>query len=178
MKPYGLKYDEFVQATDDRPTFKFAILPEIADLGVDFLPFRTHYSDTGWDVKCAEHKGITLRAGQYAKISLGFRVFSPPGYWLELRPRSSSFAKKQLHALYGVIDQGWEGPCLFACQYLPDINSMGKDLVINFGEAIGQLVPMERQEMKVELISNEQYDELCKARAGTRKDGGFGSTSQ
>src|SRR5208282_5678509 len=92
MKYYGLKYGEYDEHTgksiDERPLFQFAISPEVANCGIDFLPHRTHDTDTGWDVKCADLK-VVLRAGLYAKIDLGFRVFSPPGYWLELRPRSS-----------------------------------------------------------------------------------------
>ena len=162
----------------DEPIFKFAVSPGLENCGINFLPSRTHDSDTGWDCKCANINGLTLRAGQYSKIDLGFRVFSPPGYWLELRPRSSSFAKKYLHALYGVLDYSWEGECIFACQYLPDISSLAQDLFISFGEAIGQMVPIKRQEMKVELISNEEYDKLCKERNGSRGANGFGSTDK
>jgi dUTPase len=107
---------------------------------------------------------------------LGFRVFAPEGWWLELRPRSSTFAKKQLHCLYGVIDEDYEGECLFACQYIPDISTMGNDLTIGSGDAIGQLVPVRRQEMKVEMVTNEEYEKFCKERSASRGTGGFGST--
>jgi dUTP pyrophosphatase len=159
------------------PVFKFAIKNNLTDYttSLTFLPTKAHQEDTGWDVRAAE--SFTLRAGQYAKIPLGFRMFAPPGYWLELRPRSSSFVKKQLHALYGVIDETWEGQCLFACQYIPDISAMGQDLEIKFGDAIGQIIPIKRQEMMVENISNEEYDRLCNERKGSRGVGGFGSTS-
>lgn len=155
------------------PIFRFALLEGLDDT---FVPTRANDNDTGWDVRTTT--SVRLRAGQYAKLPLGFRTLAPKGYWLELRPRSSSFAKKQLHCLYGVIDEGYENEMVFACQYLPDINAMGKDLVIEKGEAIGQLVPVKRQEMIVQVISNEEYQRLVGERKGSRGTGGFGSTGK
>lgn len=155
------------------PTFRFAMRKE---LSYQYFPKKGSERATGWDVCAVPQEPIKLRAGQYAKIPLGFRVFAPEGWWLELRPRSSTFAKKQLHCLYGVIDEDYEGECLFACQYIPDISSLGNDIVIASGDVIGQLVPVKRQEMKVEMVSNEEYNELCKKRNTNRGTGGFGST--
>jgi dUTP pyrophosphatase len=159
------------------PIFKFAMRRELQGQP-QYYPKRGTPLATGWDVCAAPQKPITLRAGQYAKIPLGFRVFAPEGWWLELRPRSSTFAKKQLNCLYGVIDEDYEGECLFACQYIPDISAMGTDLVIASGDAIGQIIPVQRQEMKVELVTNEEYEKLCKERSANRGSGGFGSTTR
>jgi dUTPase len=93
---------------------------------------------------------------------------------MELRPRSSSFAKKNLHALYGVIDEDYEGNCVFAAQYIPHDYTVA--LEIQEGEAIGQIIPVKRQEMIVERVTNEEYEKLCKGRQATRGSGGFGST--
>ena len=143
----------------------------------DLLPRKAHPQDTGWDVR-SRLEEIVLRPGQYAKIPLGFRVFAPEGWWLELRPRSSTFAKKQLHSLYGVIDEGYENEVIFACQYLPDLSSMGQDLVIRSGDAIGQIVPVKRQEMVVEEVTEEEYQKLVLQRNSSRGLGGFGSSDQ
>jgi len=105
-------------------------------------------------------------------------MFAPEGWWMELRPRSSTFAKKRLHSLYGVIDEDYEGECLFACQYIPDICTLGNDLKIEFGEAIGQIVPVRRQEMIVEAITEEEYQKLVATRKFNRGAGGFGSTDK
>ena len=180
---------------DDKiPTFKFAINEGLSDL---YLPVRGTDRATGWDVKSTEK--VTIKPGEYAKIPLGFRMFCPAGWWMELRPRSSSFAKKNLHALYGVIDEDYEGQCIFACQYLPlvrieaeldepygsgyKINGViteyvAEDLVIQEGEAIGQIIPVRREEMIVERVTNEEYEKLCKERSASRGSGGFGSTSR
>lgn len=170
----------------DIPVFKFALNEGLSE---DFLPTKAHSTDTGWDVRAAEE--VIIGPGQYVKIPLGFRVFAPEGWWLELRPRSSSFAKKKLHTLYGVIDFSYEGPCIFAVQYLPERVRNSQEICnittyympnetfkIEKGEAIGQLIPIERQEMKIERVSNEEYQKLCNQRQGSRGEGGFGSSSR
>jgi len=179
------------------PNFKFAIREDVKDSPISPLPERGTDRSTGWDVKAfpKDRQPIVVKPGEYIKISLGFRTLSPEGWWLELRPRSSSFAKKSLHFLYGVIDEDYEGDMIFAAQYLPTNkekmvshpglvedtleHSMAlNSLVIQFGEAIGQLVPVKRQEMAVTSVTNEEFDILCAERKGNRGSGGFGSTSK
>lgn len=165
----------------ETPVFKFALFDGVSE---QFLPTKGSEKASGWDVRASGN--YTLMVSQYAKISLGFRVFTPPGWWLELRPRSSSLAKKNLHALYGVIDEDYEGELVFACQYLPSANmrighgrAFDLDLLeIEDGEAIGQLIPYRRQEMVVEQVSNEEYQRLTKERQFSRGAGGFGSTGK
>ena len=156
---------------DKIPTFKFAIKEGLSDT---YLPVRGTDKATGWDVRSTERLLINPR--EYVKISLGFRLFCPSGWWVELRPRSSSFAKKNLHALYGVIDEDYEGNCVFAAQYIPHDYTVS--LEIQEGEAIGQIIPVKRQEMIVERVTNEEYEKLCKERSASRGAGGFGSTSK
>jgi dUTPase len=183
------------------PDFKFAIREDLKDTRDLFLPSRGTPKSTGWDVRAAweDKESRVISFGEHIKIPLGFRTFAPDGWWYELKPRSSTFVKKKLHSLYGTIDEDYEGQLIFACQYLPEFRieyfqQLGgagelsyiftKDeventsLTIDFGEAIGQIIPVKRQEMSVESISNEEFDTLCKKRAGHRGDGGFGSTSK
>ena len=152
------------------PIFKFALNVGLSD---EFLPIKGSERASGWDVRSV--RTVILDPYNYTKIDLGFRMFSPPGWWMELRPRSSTFAKKHLHALYGVIDEDYEGQCVFACQYLP-MDRINGQLIIEPGEAIGQMIPVKRQEMIVERVSNEEYESLCKNRNTSRGSGGFGST--
>lgn len=156
---------------EELPTFKFAIKEGLSDI---YLPSKGSSRASGWDVRSTDQ--LIIRAGEYAKIPLGFRLLCPPGWWMELRPRSSSFAKKSLHALYGVIDEDYEGQLVFACQYLPEKSEVPGYIVIQEGEAVGQIIPVKRQEMIVEKISNEEYEKFCKERNASRGSGGFGST--
>jgi dUTPase len=162
---------------NDIPKFMFALREDLKN-DKHFLPSRAEPYATGWDVSCAtkDHKDLVVRPGAYVKIDLGFRVFCPDGWWLKLEPRSSTFTKKSLHSLCGVIDSSYEGSMAYCGFYSPDVNAMGKDLVIKFGERIGQIIPVLRQEMIVDEISNGDYDKFCEKRNGVRKTGGFGSS--
>jgi dUTPase len=171
------------------PNFKFAITQNvISALPVelegktlearDFLPTRNSKLDTGFDVRCAVPGGVEVCPTEYVKIPLGFRAFCPPGWWLKLVPRSSTFIKDNLHALYGTIDEGFENEMMFVGQFNPSERVIrNSDCIhIPFGKRIAQLVPVERVEMNVEEVSNEVYDTLCKERKGSRGIGGFGSS--
>lgn len=161
----------------DTPIYKFALRADIENL-TQFLPKQGEPLATGFDVRAApiDRKPLVLRPGQYFKIPLGFRAFCPAGWWFKLEPRSSTFAKKQVHALCGIIDEAYENEAVFAGQYIPDITKFAEDLTINFGDALGQIIPFKRQLMVVEHVSNAEFDQLCKARNGQRGTGGFGST--
>jgi len=180
------------------PTYKFALREDLKE-EKQFLPTKAEPKATGWDVRAAmpDRQSLILKPFQHAKIPLGFRGFCPDGWWYELKPRSSTFGKKFLHALYGTIDETYEGELVFACQYIPTfdmqelvyenefefrdkvsliISNSLADLVINFGDAIGQIIPIERQEMRVLEISNQEYNSDCEQRDAERRTGGFGST--
>lgn len=142
----------------------------------DFLPKQANMTDTGYDVRCAEPNGVSLKPGVYKLINLGFNVFCPDGWWLKLVPRSSTFAKKHCHALYGTIDESYPDNVKFAVQYIPDSSVLLKnELSISFGERIGQIIPVRREIMEVKIGSKEEIKKLHALRASGRI-GGFGST--
>jgi dUTPase len=168
------------------PTFKFAVNDGLSNI---FLPTRKDDKDTGWDVRCAEKDGVIFQPFEKKLINLGIRMFAPEGWWLELRPRSSSFYKKDMHCLYGVIDEGFERNLLLACQYIPKPFFIEEDdkmytpsiikappLKIEFEDRIGQVIPVKRQQMNVEFVSNDDYDASCIKRQGNRGTKGFGSS--
>lgn len=158
------------------PKFRFALREDLQK-EKKFLPTRSTPVATGWDVRCAQkdRKQIIVRPGHYVKIDLGFRVIPPEGWWLKLNPRSSTFAKKSLHCLYGVIDNDFRSGMIFVAQHLPDVRAMGVDLTINFGDAIGQLIPVRLENMVVDEVSNEEYDQFCKNETDNiRGEKGFG----
>jgi len=166
------------------PNFKFALREDLKN-NKEFLPTKAEPHATGWDVRAAT--SLSLSPFEKAIIPLGFRTFCPEGWWFELKPRSSTFGKKRLHCLYGTIDETYEGELLLACQYIPEAIictnnetsfSNSKKLEINFGDALGQIIPVKRKEMIVEEISNEEYDVLCKNRNASRGASGFGSTGK
>jgi dUTP pyrophosphatase len=159
------------------PEFKFALREDLKDKP-EFLPTRSNQNDTGFDVRCAEPDGVTFLPFECKTISLGIRAFCPEGYWYELKPRSSTFVKKNLHCLYGTIDECYGGTLMLAAQYIPLASISEPFLRIEFGERIGQIIPVRRQEMIVTGISNEEIERLYLERNSSRGAGGFGSSGQ
>lgn len=173
------------------PEFKFAVREDLLDV-VDeasnqnlFLPSKGEPDATGWDVRAAQadRKDIIIRPFEYCMIPLGFRAFCPKGWWYNLHPRSSSFVKKNMHCLIGTIDETYPKEVMLAFQFIPNNKIETKacmckngSLIIPFATPIAQIIPIERQEMLVTEISNEDIENLYQNRNSVRK-GGFGSTS-
>lgn len=173
---YNSVLEQFV--IPESPRFRFAVREGLDNT---FLPTKSEPFATGWDVRSAEEEFV-LQSFEHKLIRLGFRMYAPEGYWLELRPRSSTFAKKGLHCLYGVIDEHYPNELMLAVEFIPFRKTTDRgDIVetssvtIPFGEKIAQVVPIKRREMLVERISNEQIDALYQTRNSVRT-GGFGST--
>src|ERR1700690_3710850 len=103
------------------PIFKFALRDDLKD-SKEFLPSKAHETDTGYDVRAAQsdRKNIIIKPYEYFKIPLGFRVRPDNGWWFQIFPRSSSFIKKHIHALYGVVDEGFPLETHFVGQYQPN----------------------------------------------------------
>lgn len=163
---------------NELPIFKFALVDRVEG-DKRFLPTKGEPKATGYDVRACmvNKKPLVIRPGQYVRIPLGYRCFISEGWWYEIKPRSSSFAKKHLHCLYGTVDEHFQNEAMLCAQFIPDVSDMTKDLVIEYGEAIGQIIPIKRQEMIVEEISNDEIERLYKERP-TDRVGGFGSTDR
>lgn len=164
----------------NEPIFKFAIREDLKDVEDMFVPTRAEPYATGWDVRAASknRNPILIYPYEYFKIPLGFSALPPEGWWFQLFPRSSSLTKKHMHNLIGIIDEHYSLEVLFAGQYCPDKDNlnMHAPLKIEFGESIGQIIPVKRVDMVVEKISIEEFNDLCSKRQSVRI-GGFGSTS-
>jgi len=154
-----------------------------------YLPERSEELSTGYDVRNAG-PDIELAPFQKALIPLGFRSVIPEGWFFELYPRSSSFHKKSIHSLYGVIDESYENQWYFACQYIPQRAHMADDsgkinwhnywsenvLKIERGERIAQIILRNRYSFNPKEVSDDAFDFLVKERGAKRGLGGFGST--
>lgn len=190
---------------NDVPNFKFALRNGLENSNKFessyFLPTKGEPFATGYDVRAALYRdSIIIKPGEYFKIPLGFRVIPEEGWSFELHPRSSSFAKKNMHCLIGIIDEHYAEEVMFCGQYIPEFDlSTNVDerdqystdcrdydatttisrefLEINFGNAIGQIIPVKRISMNVSEITNKEFDRLCKERNAVR-NGGFGSTDE
>ncbi len=157
------------------PEFKFALREDLKD-DKRFLPTQATPNSLGFDVRAAPYdkQPIIVNHNDYIKVPLGFRCIPESGWGFELHPRSSSFIKKYMHSLIGIIDEDYSFEVFWCSHYIsPNL----EPLVIQFGDAIGQIIPVRRQDMSVAEICNQEFDDLCRQKNFSRT-GGFGSTSK
>lgn len=72
------------------------------------IPYRTHGDeDAGYDLVCIENKIIWPHS--CVEVDTGWDIKIPDGYWGSIKSRSSTFAKRKLMVLEGIIDPGYTG---------------------------------------------------------------------
>lgn len=127
------------------------------------LPAYAHESDAGMDVRSVAE--VVVPAQDRALIPTGLVVLLPPGYEVQVRPRSGLAFKSGITVLNtpGTIDAGYRGEIgviLF--------NTTNTDFLVHKADRVAQLVvaPVTR----VDVVEAESVD------ATDRGAGGFGST--
>ena len=129
------------------------------------LPSYRHEGDAGVDLYNVG-EDVELAPLKRCLIPTGIKVAIPPGYELQIRPRSGLALKKGLTVLNtpGTIDSSYRGE---VGVIVFNANPQEK-VLIGKGERIAQMVLK-----KVEAIEWEICEELD---ATHRNEGGFGST--
>lgn len=119
----------------------------------------------GMDVVSAEE--LTLAPGQRHAVATGFAIAIPPGYEVQVRPRSGLALKHGITCLNtpGTIDEDYRGEVKVI---LANLGS--EPFAVKRGERIAQLVPA-----PVLKASFREVTQLGETKRGT---GGFGSTGQ
>lgn len=137
---------------------------QIVLLNESCRPYKKYPHDAGFDLRANLDITEILRPGEYKKIGTGVCMAIPPGYYGDIRGRSS-FNTKGIICPGGTVDAGYTGEI---CVVL--VNMSGKAYFIEPGERIAQLViaPIPA----VELV---EVDELAGSERG---DKGFGSTGR
>lgn len=154
------------------------------------IPQYAHISDSGLDLYAIED--ITLKPGEKALIRTGIKVALPPGYELQVRPKSGRALKTELRVANtpGTIDQGYRDEIKVIMENIdPPIRSInisnwdennnvvhfsdiefGQSYTIGKGEKFAQLVLAETPK-----VSFYRVDSV--ADIGEDRGGGFGSSS-
>jgi dUTP pyrophosphatase len=119
----------------------------------------------GADVHAAVHDEVTLMPGGRALVPAGFALEIPPGYEIQIRPRSGLALKHGVTLLNspGTIDADYRGPVgvLLA-------NFGTQPFTIARGDRIAQLI--------LARVERAVFDERSSLAGSARGDGGFGST--
>jgi dUTP pyrophosphatase len=146
----------------DPITIALKRLPHGAD-----LPAPAYATDgaAGMDVVSAE--GMVLAPGARAAVATGFAMAIPPGYEVQVRPRSGLALKHGITCLNtpGTIDSDYRGEVKVI---LANLGS--EDFVIARGDRIAQLVPAP--------VQRAVLDETDMLEDTVRGAGGFGSTGR
>ncbi|MEO7564193.1 MAG: dUTP diphosphatase [Sphingomicrobium sp.] len=129
------------------------------------LPSYATEGAAGMDVVAAED--VTLAPGARHAVATGFAIAIPPGYEVQVRPRSGLALKHGITCLNtpGTIDEDYRGEVKVI---LANLGS--EPFQVNRGERIAQLVPA-----KVQKAALEEVTELGSTARGA---GGFGSTGR
>ncbi len=129
------------------------------------LPLPAYASDgaAGMDVVAAET--LTLRPGTRHAVATGFAMAIPPGYEVQVRPRSGLALKHGITCLNtpGTIDSDYRGEVKVILANLSDDN-----FEIRRGDRIAQLVPAP--------VQRAAFAEVAALDDTARGAGGFGST--
>jgi dUTP pyrophosphatase len=119
----------------------------------------------GMDVVAAED--VTLDPGQRHAVATGFAIAIPPGFEVQVRPRSGLALKHGVTCLNtpGTIDEDYRGEVKVI---LANLGS--EPFAVRRGERIAQLVPAP--------VLKARFREVAQLDVTSRGAGGFGSTGQ
>ena len=148
------------------------------------IPQYAHISDSGVDVYALED--ITIHPGETVLVPTGVKVALPPGYEIQVRPKSGRALKTKLRVANtpGTIDSGYRDEIKVIIENIePPIRDItlddegkvasilhGSDYFIGAGEKFCQLVLSEVPKMSFYRVDSvKEVDEIDRG-------GGFGST--
>ena len=131
------------------------------------LPLPSYASDgaAGLDVVSAED--VTLAPGARHAVATGFAIAIPPGYEVQVRPRSGLALKHGVTCLNtpGTIDSDYRGEVKVILA-----NLGAEPFEVRRGERIAQLVPA--------TVLRAEFEEVEDLDSTERGGGGFGSTGR
>jgi dUTP pyrophosphatase len=129
------------------------------------LPAYMTHGAAGADVVAAVEGELVLAPGERAVVPTGFALEVPPGYEVQIRPRSGLAAKHGVTCLNspGTIDSDYRGPVGVVL-----VNLGHEPFVVRRGERIAQLI--------VAPVVQADFREVEALAVSARGQGGFGST--
>lgn len=149
------------------------------------LPKKAHAGDAGFDLVAVED--VLINPGETVLVKTGLAFELPPGYEMQIRPRSGVTLKTKLRVQLGTVDANYRGEvgvivdntCDRDAIYSPrditgetDLNSGGQSIygtyTIRKGDRIAQAVIQ-----RLPSVEMFEVDELGDSGRGTA---GFGST--
>jgi dUTP pyrophosphatase len=136
------------------------------------LPTKSTEGAFCWDLYVplsAPHR--VIGAGDVCCVSTGLKMEIPPGYEVQIRPRSGLAVKEGVTVLNspGCVDSDFRGT---VCVILTKLNKIGGEFfVIQPGQRIAQMCIVKAPDIGIELTAEELSET-------SRGEGGFGSTGK
>jgi dUTP pyrophosphatase len=147
-------------------TLALRLLPHADGLA---LPAYETEGAAGMDLRAAvpQDAPVTLQPGERQMIPTGLSMAIPPGYEVQVRPRSGLAAKHGLTCLNspGTVDSDYRGELKVIL-----INLGREAFVVQRGERIAQMV--------VAPVTRGVFEEVDVLPETVRGEGGFGSTGR
>ncbi len=131
------------------------------------LPFPTYATEGAAGLDVVTAVDLSLAPSERMAVPTGFAIEIPPGYEVQVRPRSGLALKHGVTCLNtpGTIDSDYRGELKILL-----INHGSEPFAVRRGERIAQLVPA-----AVTIAAFDEVEELEETHRGA---GGFGSTGQ
>ena len=131
------------------------------------LPFPVYATDGAAGLDIVTAVDLSLAPGERMAVPTGFVIEIPPGYEVQVRPRSGLALKHGVTCLNtpGTIDSDYRGEVKVILA-----NLGGETFSVSRGERIAQLVPAP--------VLRATFEEVAELSDTTRGSGGFGSTGR
>lgn len=124
-------------------------------------PSQAYEGDAGWDLAVTEAKSVPV--GATVTFPTGVFVAIPPYLWGRITGRSSTWRKRGLLVIEGVIDSGYRGE-----QLVTVVNLGHEPQRVEVGERLAQLI--------LHRIEHAQFFEIDTLPPSARGENGFGSS--
>ena len=131
------------------------------------LPFPGYATEGAAGLDVVTAVDVSLAPGERMAVPTGFAIEIPPGYEVQVRPRSGLALKHGVTCLNtpGTIDSDYRGEVKVI------LANLGADpFSVRRGERIAQLVPAP--------VLRATFEEVAELGGTSRGSGGFGSTGQ
>ena len=125
--------------------------------------------DAGFDLYHASNETLTVAPFKSLMINAGISVKLPEDCCALVYPRSSTFRKRGLFVVPGLIDSGYTGP-IYTFVWHPNLDNVDRPILIEPWERLSQLLII-----PIPSIVVKKVDELPKTERGNN---GFGSTGR
>lgn len=123
--------------------------------------------DAGLDLYNASGEQLIVTPQKSLMVPNGISVKIPDGFCGFIRSRSSTFKKRGLFIVHGLIDSGYTG-MLFTFVWHPNLNNVCRPIIIEPWERLSQLIVLPIPQLTIQTV-----DVLPETKRGSK---GFGST--